>query len=173
MGVLSTATAWFALLLAAPAPSGGAPERTAPPTRAIVVDDAVTLVVPAAMADEVTSPHDGAHLLTETVGAATLTLVVYTGKRPPRAATALEVHADELEKTTSAGRRARALKLPFLGASRAARELTYTARGEPQVARLVAHRGKGWTVVLTTSAPARDAAAAAEVARRMALIEVR
>ncbi|MCA9517656.1 MAG: hypothetical protein KC635_22100 [Myxococcales bacterium] len=164
------------LALAAPglpvrAAADGAPD--APAARAIVVDDAVTLVVPSAMADEVAPLQDGAHLLTETVGAATLTLVVYTGKKPPSAYAALKVHTDELEKATGADGAVKRLKLPFLGGRRAARELVYTARGAEHVARVVAHHGKGWTVVLTTSAPVTDHDADAEVTRRTALIEVR
>ncbi len=135
-----------ALLAAAPQPSG------APEDRTVVVDERVTVVVPAGYTHDLLKLGDKGRLLTVTDGLGVLLVTVYNGDSPPSRAASLDVHTRELRRRV-AGNAAKKLRARFLGANRPAREVRYEIGRAGHTARVAAARKLRKTVVAVWSWP--------------------
>lgn len=132
----------------------GAPDRGPDEARRVTLDGGVTVAVPAGFADDETALTAGGLVLEVSRDDSALTVTVYTGRRAPKDAAALDVHTEELgRRLGELAREPRRVRQRFAGRVRGARELAFERAGTRYAARVVAARLGRRTVVATWTWP--------------------
>lgn len=132
----------------------GAPDHEPTEARRVTLDVGVTLAVPAGFSDDETALAEGGLVLAVSRDDSALLVTVYTGRRAPSHAAALDVHTEELSRRLGEPSEGpQRVRQRFVGRVRGARELAFEHAGTRYAARVVTARHGRRTLVATWTWP--------------------